>query len=397
MKYICERVQSVRATCFSFWQNGISPNTLNIISHMQFSSYKHIFTLFLLVLLWIVSIALACLPGPMPLASGEVWHVLGVKLGLSDGAGLDLTTLLVVGDIRLARVVLALLCGGGLAVSGVALQGVLRNALADPFTLGISAGAACGASVALTFSGTVLAFFTSLGWMAMDFSGGLVSLCAFAGALLALCFTLLLSSDQSSLFGGGSFGQSQRESSILAGIAVATFLGALVALIKALNEESVTSIVFWIMGSFQGRGWDAVPLLLLSFVPGLALVVAHWRDLDVLALGQREAMQLGVPVGRVRFCVLLGASLMAAGCVAVSGIIAFVGLVVPHILRFLLGTGHARLLVGAWFGGGLVLLWADVLARTILSEGQELPVGVVMSLVGGPFFAYLVRRKTRGV
>ncbi len=338
--------------------------------------------------------ALACLPGPMEVTAWQVVQVLGAKLGLMDSTTLDPRLMLVVGDIRFARVILSALCGGALAMAGVALQGVLRNALADPFTLGISAGAACGASVALTFSGTVLGFLSGLGLAQGHFSDGLVTVCAFAGALLALFLTLLLSQDAEQR---GLLGQSQRESSILAGIAVATFLGALVALIKALNEESVTSIVFWIMGSFQGRSWDAVPLLLLAFIPGLALIAVHWRDLDVLALGQREALQLGVPVARVRFCVLLGASLMAAGCVAVSGIIAFVGLVVPHILRFFLGISHGKLLVGAWFGGGLVLLWADVVARSLLSDGQELPVGVIMSLIGGPFFAFLVRRRGRGV
>ncbi len=349
-----------------------------------------------LMLVWFFSIALACIPGPMDLTVMQVWQVLGAKLGLVSADHLDPTVVLVVGDIRLARVILSLLCGGGLAVAGVALQGVLRNALADPFTLGISAGAACGASVALTLWLPISAFLSAIGmasfWQSIYSSGSLVTMFAFMGALVALFLTLLLGGGQKGL----GFNGQQRESIILAGIAVATFLGALVALIKALHEESVTSIVFWIMGSFQGRTWDAVPLLLGSFAVGLVLIALHWRDLDALALGQREALYLGVPVQRVRFCVLLGASLMAAGCVAVAGIIAFVGLVVPHILRFFLGAGHAKLLIGAWFGGGLLLLWADVVARSLLSDGQELPVGVVMSLLGGPFFAVLVRHKRGG-
>ena len=333
----------------------------------------------LAAVLWLASVPLACLPGPLPLPPGQVMHLLGASVGLVSAEGMDPAHLLVVGDIRLARVVLSLLCGGALAVAGVALQGVLRNPLADPFTLGISAGAACGASLAIAFGGLA----------GVGLAGvGLTPLAAFAGSLAALGMALALGRS------GGSF---QRETVILAGIAVATFLGAVVALVKALNEESVTSIVFWIMGSFQGRGWNALPLLLTPLLPGLVLIVLHWREMDVLALGDRQADQLGMRVGRVRLWLLLGASCMTAGCVAVAGVIGFVGLVVPHMLRMVMGGAHGPLLVGAWFGGGLLLVWADVLARSVLSGGQELPVGVVTALVGGPFFALLVRGREKGL
>lgn len=174
---------------------------------------------------------------------------------------------------------------------------------------------------------------------------------------------------------------------------MAAFLGAVVALVKALNEESVTSIVFWIMGSLQGRGWDSVPLLLATLLPGLLVVLPGWRKLDMLALGDEQAAHLGLAVGRTRFWLLAGASCMTAGCVAVAGVIGFVGLVVPHVLRMLLGGAHGPLLYGAFLGGGILLVWADVLARCVLSGGQELPVGVVTALLGGPFFAFLVRRR----
>lgn len=333
----------------------------------------------LAALLWLLSVPLACLPGPLPLTTEQVLHLLAATVGLVPTEGLDQAHLLVVGHIRLARVVLSLLCGGALAVAGVALQGVLRNPLADPFTLGISAGAACGASLAIAFGGLA----------GVGLAGvGLTPLAAFVGSLAALGMALALGRS------GGSF---QRETVILAGIAVATFLGAVVALVKALNEESVTSIVFWIMGSFQGRGWNALPLLLLPLIPGLVAICLHWREMDVLALGDGQAAQLGMPVGRVRLWLLLGASCMTAGCVAVAGVIGFVGLVVPHMLRMVMGGAHGPLLVGAWFGGGLLLVWADVLARSLLSGGQELPVGVVTALVGGPFFALLVRGRERAL
>ena len=328
---------------------------------------------------WCVSLVLGCWAGPSPASLGQVCTVLLAKIGLLSSAGLDPTLLLVVGDIRFARVVFALLCGGALAVAGVALQGVLHNALADPFTLGISAGAACGASLMLGMGGAWLAQWGGTA------SAGAVSGAAFLGALLALFLALLL---------GKGKGVFARETVILAGIAVATFLGAVVALVKALNEESVTSIVFWIMGSLQGRTWDALPMLGLPLLVGLALVASHWRELDVLALGDAQAAQLGMPVGRARLLLLIGASCMTAGCVAVAGVIGFVGLVVPHILRHCMGAAHGPLLVAAWFGGGVLLLWADVLARVVLSGGQELPVGVVTALLGGPFFALLIRGRS---
>ncbi len=342
---------------------------------------------FLLFIIYLLSIPLACIFGPMPISINDVLQLLLVKIGLVSGENADSVALLVVGDIRLTRVVLALLCGGGLAVAGLALQGVLRNSLADPFTLGVSAGAACGASIALTLTSSMTLWLKSLPLAWVFNTGNLITLFAFIGALVALFLVLIL--------GNAKFyeNSNQREGIVLAGIAVSTFLGALVALIKALNEESVTSIVFWIMGSFQGRTWDNLPLLFWPLIIGFIIIILHWRELDVLVLGQRQASELGVQVTRVRFYVLLGASLMAAACVAVAGIIAFVGLVIPHILRFFWGQRHGYLILGSWFAGGILLLWADVLAKTILSEGQELPVGIVMSLIGGPFFAFIVSHK----
>lgn len=327
------------------------------------------------VLLCLVSLPLSCLPGPAGLSPREVLAAFSAVLGL--GPAVPPETVLVVLQIRLARACMALLCGGALATAGVALQGVLRNPLADPFTLGISAGAACGASIVIAF-GAPLALALGISISAL-ISGG-----ALCGALLALGGALWL---------GRSGGAFNRESIILGGIAVAAFLGAVVALVKALNEESVTSIVFWIMGSLQGRGWDAMPLLLLTLLPGLCCIVCCWRALDVLGLGDEQAAQTGLSVARVRLLLLFGASCMTAGCVAVTGVIGFVGLVAPHILRLRLGVGHGPLLFGAFWGGGLLLLWADVLARSILGDGMEIPVGVVTALIGGPFFACLIKRR----
>ena len=355
---------------FHFWLVGMAAASLVLSLHAS----RVRLALAFLTLFCLVSVPLACFSGPYPLAPEEVIKALVAFFAKAHDGDISV---LVVGGIRLARVCLALICGGALAVAGVALQGVLRNPLADPFTLGISAGSACGASLAIALGGSLA--------LALGFSHtALVAAAAMIGALVALGLALWLGR------GDGTF---SRESVILAGIAVAAFLGAVVALVKALNEESVTSIVFWILGSFQGRGWESLPLLLSAFVPGFLCVIFGWRRLDVLALGMEDAANLGLAVGRARFWLLAGASFMTAGCVAVAGVIGFVGLVTPHVLRLIMGPAHGPLLAGAFLGGGALLLWADVLARCILDGGRELPVGVVTALLGGPFFALLVWKR----
>ena len=320
----------------------------------------------LLLILWLASVPLACLFGPVPLEPGDVLHAL---LGTGgDAAGLSAEAArTVVVDIRLA-----LLVGGSLALAGVAMQGVLHNPLAEPFLLGVSSGAALGAGLVLC-SGTLLA------------AGGHWSTAegAMLGSFLALGLSLALGR------GGG------RDRLILAGVAVSTMFGAGVSLLKALDEESVSGIVFWIMGSFQGRGWNDVPVALIPSLLGLVLLIPCWRALDVLIMGDRDAVHLGVDVRRARLAILLGAGCLTAGGVAVSGIIGFVGLVAPHILRRLIGPWHGPLFAAAWLAGGIFLLWADVAARCLLPHGLELPVGVITSLVGGPFFAVVLRAGTR--
>lgn len=307
----------------------------------------------LLLILWLVSVPLACLFGPVSLGPGDVFRAL---LGMgNDAAGLSAEAArTVILDIRLARTLLALLVGGSLALAGVAMQGVLHNPLADPFLLGVSSGAALGAGLSLC-------------------SGIAPAAGAMPGAFTALGLSLTLGR------GGG------RERLILAGVAVSTIFGAGVSLLKALDEESVSGIVFWIMGSFQGRSWGDVPVVLIPSLLGLALLIPCRRALDVLIMGDQDAAHLGVDVRRVRLAALLGAGCLTAGGVAVSGIIGFVGLVAPHILRRLIGPWHGPLFAAAWLAGGLFLLWADVAARCLLPHGLELPVGVITSLAGGPF------------
>ena len=322
-----------------------------------------------LALAGLASIAVACLAGAYPSPPGDVARILGRAIGLPLPGVADPTLPAVVLDLRLWRAVLAYGVGAALAVAGGVFQGVLRNPLADPFTLGVSGGAAFGAAISLTFglAATGRYFATPL--------------CALAGGGAALAAVLTLSR-----LGGGL----RRETVVLAGIVTATFLSALLSLVKAMNEESLAGIVFWIMGGFQGRGMAELMLFLPCFLVGVLLIRIYLRELDILLLGETQARQLGVATGRARLCLLAGASLLTAGAVAVSGVIGFLGLVAPHACRRLYGAEHGPLLVQSGLCGGALLVLSDVAARTLLPGGAELPVGVVTALFGGPFFCFLL-------
>lgn len=325
----------------------------------------------------LLSVALAVRLGRLEVTWEAMGTVFLTKLGLAP-ATVDRTTEVVIWGIRFSRVILAGLVGACLAVAGVVFQGLLLNPLADPFTLGVSTGGAFG-----------VALLVLLGVGGSFWGLSPLPLGALAGALGALGVVLLLSREA---------GRVRKETLILAGIVVSTFLSALISLIKSLDEESLSAIVFWIMGSFSGRGWVHVALLVPYAVAGLVLIGRYARELDILALGEEHSHFLGVAVTRVRLALLVGASLLTAGAVAVSGVIGFVGLVVPHVMRMWLGPAHGRLLLLSALGGALTLIWADVAARNLLASGQELPVGVVTALLGGPFFFYLLKtRRARGI
>lgn len=320
------------------------------------------------------ALPLSCLVGQYPVSLSELVSCLDGLFQNSSDAGQSPLEI-IISQIRLSRGLIALICGGALALAGAILQGCLRNPLADPFTLGISAGAACGASLAI-------ASFGAAPWLNHSQT---VTGAALLGSFLGLFLSLSIGRSRSGL---------QRENLILAGIAVAAFLGALVALIKSLHEESVTSIVFWLMGSLQNTGWHSLPILLPTFIPGVAAALWGWRKLDALSLGDAEAGWLGVNANSCRLLLLAGASAMTAGCVAIAGVIGFIGLVVPHALRLIMGAAHGPLLLACFPAGGLSLLIADCVGRSILDGGQELPVGVVTALAGAPVFGWLIWKRS---
>ena len=273
--------------------------------------------------------------------------------------------------IRLPRIILSVLVGMALATAGAVYQGLFRNPMADPYVLGASSGAALGATIGF-------AVFSSLRFSSLS----PVSVLAFAGALLSTVFVYNLA-------------RVGRRVSLtvllLAGIAVSTFLSSLTSMLMILQGTEMQRIVFWLMGGFSAGRWshvlDVFPFILLGF--GAAMLFA--RDLNLMLLGEEKAHQLGVNIPLLRMVLAFSASLLVAAAVSVSGIIGFVGLVVPHMLRLVTGPDHRLLIPVSALAGGIFLLAADTVARTILAP-TELPVGVITAFLGAPFFIYLLRK-----
>jgi iron complex transport system permease protein len=283
--------------------------------------------------------------------------------------GMDNLFPVVVFEVRLPRILCAAIVGGGLAISGVVFQGVLLNPLADPYTLGVSAGAAFGASLALLLSIGLPGTFS-------------VPLFAFVGAAGTLLFVISLSS---------SSGGISSNNLILSGIIVAAILSAGISFLKYIADEQVAVIIFWLMGSFGSKTWADVWLTMLLVGVGFGVFVFYARDLNLMSLGNRTASSLGVDTRKVTVTLLITASLVAAICVSVAGIIGFVGLLVPHMMRLLTGPDNRRLVPVSLLAGAILLLIADTVTRAVLPT--EIPIGVLTALIGGPFFCYVFRKQ----
>jgi len=313
--------------------------------------------------------------GETQIEPGVVLQVLANKLW---GAGhvLDPIDEGIVWNYRLTRALVAAACGAGLATCGVVLQSLLRNPLADPYLLGISAGASTGA---------VLVAVLGLGAGAISLSAG-----AFVGAISAFALVLLLAR------ASGPTGASAQI--ILAGIAGSQLFNAITAFLitKSASSEQARGIMFWLLGNLSGVRWPSVWLAVPVTLAGLAVCLWHRRALDAFTFGADSAASLGIPVRRVQLLLIGCAALVTAVMVSIVGSIGFVGLVIPHAVRLLAGTGHGRLLPASALGGALFLIAADILSRTLI-KGQVIPVGVVTALVGAPVFALILvgRRHTR--
>lgn len=273
--------------------------------------------------------------------------------------------------LRLPRTALVGLTGAALAGSGAAYQGLFRNPLADPFLIGVASGAGLGAILAMTFNWTS----TALGFFA-------VPVAAFVGAMLSVFIVYELARVGHAL---------PVTNLILAGVAVSSFTTALTSFLMINATGELRRALVWLMGGSTMSGWQPVEAMLPYVVLGLGVLLTMGHALNVLQVGDEQAQQLGLPVERVRLLVIVFASLTTAAAVSFSGVIGFVGLVVPHVVRMIWGGDYRRILPLSVLGGATLLLVADVLARVVMSP-QELPVGIIMSLGGAPFFLWVLRR-----
>ncbi len=337
--------------------------------------YRHGIALVFLMLVTAAAAVAASYGGAVRIPPDAIWGILQRALGRESvevtWPGSWETILL---SIRFPRVILAGLAGAALAASGATYQGLFQNPMADPFVIGVSAGAAVGAAATM-----------AAGYQHM-LGGAAVPVAAFAGAVLTVTVVYLLARTD---------GRTEVLTLLLAGVAMSALLSGVVSLMIFLSGQQMRAIVYWTMGGFGGADWGQVRIMLACLIIGLIPVLLYSRYLNAMLFGDETAYHLGVDVQVVRRRLLLAASLMAAGTVAVGGIIGFVGLIVPHIVRLVIGPDHRFLLpVSLWTGAPFLIL-ADLTARTVMVP-SELPVGILTSILGGPFFLYLLVRHRRG-
>ena len=316
--------------------------------------------------------------GAVTISFSKSWSILGHHfLGLSAPGKWTASDSSIILDLRLPRILSGALVGSALAMAGSVLQALLRNPLADPFVLGISSGAAVGAVLAILFGLGA----TFLGAYAVPGS-------AFGGALFTLFLVYFIARVE---------GRAPTNTMLLAGVIVSSFFSAVIMfLISATSDEQIYNVTFWLMGNLEYMASQSLGIIFLFLMVGGGILFALARDLNLLALGEETAAELGVDVERVKKLAFIFASLITGAVVSVSGLIGFVGLIVPHVVRMIWGPDHRFLLPASALVGAMLMVVADTLARTVMAP-TEIPVGVVTAMGGAPFFVYLLRKKGHAV
>ncbi len=323
-----------------------------------------------LCVLILVSVGAAVAVGSAAVAPGDVYRVLWSYV---SGETPDTVTARIVWELRLPRALLALAVGGGLSIIGVAMQTLVRNPLAEPYILGISTGATAGASL------FYLGFLPPLLSRALS-----MPLAAFLGGLASITLVYLVARKGRVLM---------VTRLLLAGVAMSALMASITSFVTLASPEpdKLRAVLFWLLGSLSGAHWAMLPLPAATSVLGLLVLTGLARPLDAMLTGETAAHSLGVPVEALKRVLIVLAALVTGTLVAASGAIGFVGLIVPHAVRLMVGVSHQRLVPLSFLAGALFLLWADVAARSIL-PGQELPVGILTAVCGVPFFLALLRR-----
>lgn len=340
---------------------------------------KHVFWIFILVLALIaVIVCVSVTVGAVSVSPGNIVKIIVNRIGGGDifEAVWETKTENIIWNIRFPRVLMAFLVGAGLSLCGVLMQALTKNSLADPYVLGISSGASAGAVCSI-----VLGWFSFLGGYATIFGATL-------GAAVSICLSMRIASVR---------GRITSTQLVLAGIATSALFSAVTNLVVYgfhSGSDKTKTALYWMVGSLSGATWSRLRYVAIVFAVTAAVILLFAKELDVLLLGDDVAETLGVDTRRIKW-IIIGASTVLTGVVvSVSGVIGFVGLVVPHITRRIIGSGHRRLIPLVILTGGLFTVTADLLSRVVLAP-EELPLGVVAAFFGAPFFLYLIRRGSR--
>ena len=298
-----------------------------------------------------------------------------IKYGM-DGVTCDDSIRFIIFEVRLPRIILATLTGSLLAMAGAVYQAIFQNPMADPYVIGISSGAAFGATIAIIFLPPMMLLGNSI-----------VSLAAFLSAILTSVLVYFISKTKR---GVDTF------SLLLTGVVISTVLSSFISLIMLAHQDEAMKIMTWTMGSFNAKSWNHVLTILIPTVIGIFFTIYHGKDLNVLVMGEEEAMTMGLDTKRLKRNMLLICALLTSIAVSVSGIIGFVGLIVPHFIRLIFGSEHKFLLKASFVFGAIFMLLSDTIARSLLG-GFEIPVGIITSLIGGPLFLILLVRYRRNL
>ncbi len=334
---------------------------------MLSENYKKLIFIVLLIIL-LAAVVIAGSLGSARISFSDVVKIIIHPLS-PDIDGIKESSRIIVWKIRLPRIMLTIIAGMGLGVSGAVFQGIFRNPMANPYILGVSSGAAFGVTLGMVMGLQV----TFLGM-------GAIPVSAFTGALGASIIVFLIS-------GGGR----DILPLLLSGIAMGFFLSALMSLLMYFNRSQLENIIYWTMGSFNAANWKKVVITAPVIITGITFIILFSRDLNLMVMGEDSAKSMGLSVKKSRLIFLIVSTIITASAVAVSGVIGFVGLIVPHAMRIITGPDHRTLIPYSMLGGAILLLISDTIARTIIAP-TEIPVGIVTSLLGAPFFLFLLNR-----
>lgn len=325
----------------------------------------------LLLMIYAVTLGSVYIDAKIILKSILQW----IKNGM-DGVTCDDSIRFIIFEVRLPRIILAALTGSLLAMAGAVYQAIFQNPMADPYVIGVSSGAAFGATFAIVFLPSIVL----LGY-------SIVSLSAFVFAILTTILVYIISRTKR---GVDTF------SVLLTGVVISTVLSSFISLVMLMHQDDAVKIITWTMGSFNAKSWNHVITILVPTIIGIFFTLYHGKELNVLVLGDEEATTMGLDIKKIKRNMLLICALLTSMAVSVSGIIGFVGLIVPHFIRLIFGSEHKFLLKGSMIFGAIFMLLCDTVARSLI-EGVELPVGIITSLVGGPLFLVLLIRYRRSL